>query len=368
MSSLTTRDHFNSTLPLIPVEHSHHTCKLCGGGCRSYDVLLTEREARRLDLDLWRPLLHEVPDDAPLVLLDTATGQHTLNKVDGRCVFLDSDNLCIVHKSAGLRAKPLACQFFPFQTVQTPEGTHVSLNVGCRRLIEMTPADAPLDMQEAGMLLGEVTALATIPAALPLTPDEDILFDDLKPLVADLLAILSEGTVALRFSRAAQFLLQIPVNAPPAAHPLFADLHKLVTNAPPLRPSLTALYAKAATPLTALLQHDRLIIYPPQANSYFAEVARQHLAGYQFALHRTARTGLVALLAAFVYATFAAQMLVRSGMRADHALNEAVSDGVDLFLSPAGQVALTEPNQQAFLLSLLGEGSHQRVPASNNLL
>jgi len=351
MPSFAKRTYFDSTLPLIPVEHSHHTCKLCGGGCRSYDVLLTEREARRLDLDLWRPLLNEVPEDAPLVLLDSATGQYTLNKVGGRCVFLDSDNLCIVHKSAGLRAKPLACQFFPFQTVQTPEGTHLSLNVGCRRLIEMTPADAPLDMQEAGMLLGEVTALATIPDALPLTPDEDILFDDLKVLVADLLAILSEDTVAVRLTRAAKFLLQIPVSAPPAAHPLalFADLHRLVTNAPALRPSLISLYSKAATPLAVLLHAEETVTYPAEAEPYFTEVARQHLAGYQFALHRTARTGLVALLAAFVYAVFAAQVSTGSGMRADHALNEAVSDGVDLFLSPAGQVALTEPNQQAFL-------------------
>jgi len=70
----------------------------------------------------WRPLLKEIPVEEPLVRLDSATGQYMLNRVDERCVFLDSDNLCIVHKAAGIEAKPITCRLFPLHVVQTPDG------------------------------------------------------------------------------------------------------------------------------------------------------------------------------------------------------------------------------------------------------
>src|SRR5690242_5562844 len=85
---------------LIIPKNAHHSCRMCASGCRNYDIMLTEQESRRLSLNMWRPLLNSVSDDMPLVVLDSTTGQYMLNKVDGRCVFLDTDNLCIIHKSA----------------------------------------------------------------------------------------------------------------------------------------------------------------------------------------------------------------------------------------------------------------------------
>src|SRR5437868_3485463 len=76
---------------------ARHDCHLCGHGCRNYDVMLTEPEARRLSMNIWRPLLENVPDEIPLVVFDNDTSQYMLNKKpDGSCVFLGSDNLCIV--------------------------------------------------------------------------------------------------------------------------------------------------------------------------------------------------------------------------------------------------------------------------------
>ena len=220
MSTFSSRRAVDPTLELHVTTYSHHTCRLCGGGCRSYDVMLTEREARRLDLEMWRPLLNDIPEDAPLVLLDEATHQYTLNKVADRCVFLDTDNLCIIHKSAGMAAKPIACQFFPFQTVQAPDGLHVSLNVGCRRLVEMTDADDLPDTAAARRILSEVQSVVTIGETLPLTPDLTIDYAEFTAWQDRLIAILTvpETDWARTWERwqdAARLLLEIPADEPP---------------------------------------------------------------------------------------------------------------------------------------------------------
>lgn len=299
-------------------------------------MLLTEREARRLGLDYWRPLLNGVPDELPLVLLDSASGQYTLNKVEGRCVFLDTDQLCIVHKSSGMTAKPTACQFFPFQTVQTPEGIALSLNVSCRRLIEMGDSDDPLDVGEARRLLNEVQAMETLGDTVPLTPERSIPFDELKEWITRFESVLQTEGV----SGVAALLQTLSVTDPaltPSA--LWDDLARLTVHLETLRPSLKALYGRVRPHLTPPKMTEKL-------PDFFLKVAHQHLQGYQFMLHANARAGWVALLAAFEYALGTPY---RSAPIPDHALNEALADGIDLFLSPAGKLALTEPNQSAFL-------------------
>lgn len=361
MSGFSKQQPVDPTLELRLASRSHHNCKMCGGGCRSYDVMLTEREARRLDLAMWRPLLNDVPDDTPLVLLDEVAHQYTLNKVDDRCVFLDADNLCIVHKSAGMDAKPIACQFFPLQIVQSPDGLHASLNVGCRRLIEMTDADDVPDLSEARGLLSQVQAVTTIGETLPLTPDIEIDYTEFIDWQDRLLSILAVperewAGVWDRLRAAADLLLTIPAAAPdsePLA--LFRALHKHTLNTPPVRHTLTALYHRSEAWLSDISERGIAVPMLDAPPAFFASVARQSLEGQQAALLRTARTGWVALLAALIGGAYgAAVRIAQTDQRPDHALNEATSDAIDLFLSPAGQIALTEPNQQAFLVALRG--------------
>lgn len=346
MTTFTTRKPVDANLPIQTVPDSHHSCRLCANGCRSYDVMLTEQEARRLSLDWWRDLLEDVPDDVPLVLVDPATGHYMLNKVNNRCVFLGSDNLCIIHKESGMTVKPTACQFFPLQAVQTPTGMQVSLNVGCRRLIEMGASDAPLDTSEAVRLLGEVQSIITIPETVPLTPDRDITFDELQALCEQFAEFFTQDLpFFIRVSNAAHFLLGMQ-DTSPADQPriLFRDLQRLITNALAVRPTLAKTYAEAAQILPTVIAAPTLLTeISAEYQRYMVEVARQHLLGYQFASHRTVRTGFVALLAAFAYT------MVSGRTETAHAFNETLSGAIDLFLSPIGALALTEPAQNAFL-------------------
>lgn len=110
------------------LRRQNYSCNCCGQGCRSFlvPVRAAEREAIEKQGD-WRGELKV----GELFVRHRAAGKWgygLAKRADGRCVFLDEDNLCLIHKSYGLRAKPLACQLYPF--VLTPFGGR--LKVGLR--------------------------------------------------------------------------------------------------------------------------------------------------------------------------------------------------------------------------------------------
>jgi len=59
-------------------------------------------------------------------------GYLELAKGEGnKCLFLDSDGLCIIHKELGEPAKPHMCRQFPLIPSRTPTDDRVSANYGC---------------------------------------------------------------------------------------------------------------------------------------------------------------------------------------------------------------------------------------------
>ncbi|TWT41889.1 Flagellin N-methylase [Phycisphaerae bacterium RAS1] len=58
---------------------------------------------------------------------------YELGKGDGtRCVFLDGDGLCRIHKKLGAEAKPAMCRQFPFFAAKAWDADYVSANYGCK--------------------------------------------------------------------------------------------------------------------------------------------------------------------------------------------------------------------------------------------
>jgi Fe-S-cluster containining protein len=63
---------------------------------------------------------------------DGRAGFFDLAKGEGtRCLFLDHDGLCIIHKELGPDAKPAMCRQFPFLPSRTWTDDRVSVNYGC---------------------------------------------------------------------------------------------------------------------------------------------------------------------------------------------------------------------------------------------
>ena len=107
---------------------------------------------------------HGQPDtNRPEPLYPLAKGEGT------RCLFLDSDGLCIIHKELGPEAKPNMCRQFPFLSARNWVEDRVSVNFGCSSVQEN--AGQPLEEQ--------VDEIATVVAMSnrPARPEASVFFD-----------------------------------------------------------------------------------------------------------------------------------------------------------------------------------------------
>jgi lysine-N-methylase len=110
-------------MPKIPGQR--WSCHSCGDCCRVLVGHLTPEEARRIDEQGWSNELGV----APYVRIGA---NRVLNKrPDGACVFLDENNLCMIHSRFGEQAKPLACRIFPFSVRPVVGGWQASFRFDC---------------------------------------------------------------------------------------------------------------------------------------------------------------------------------------------------------------------------------------------
>ncbi|HRX84685.1 MAG TPA: YkgJ family cysteine cluster protein [Phycisphaerae bacterium] len=141
----------------------------------------------------------------------TPEGYFVLAKGDGtRCLFLDRDGLCIIHKEMGPEAKPHGCLKFPFLVARLPQDDRVSVDFGCpavqsddgKLLAEQADdiaAVIPLSRRPA-----DTTALVPLDPEVQLTQAEaDALFERLEATFAD----AAEGDIWERFADALTVLV-----------------------------------------------------------------------------------------------------------------------------------------------------------------
>lgn len=118
---------------------THFACKSCTRCCEQPWLTLIEPEkVAALDAVDWPAAF---PDMAGRKLYRRANrGGATvveLGKGEGnRCVFLDPDGLCRIHKTLGYDAKPQMCKQFPFFAARAWDADYVSANYGCRAIQE----------------------------------------------------------------------------------------------------------------------------------------------------------------------------------------------------------------------------------------
>ena len=132
------------------------SCTSCGRCCRPWDVALEGAQRRAIEASQ----AYQVRVKANYVPLKVETpGVGELqDRGDGHCTFLDIDNLCQLHAEIGGRSKPLGCQLFPYQSVQTPDGMYLYLSFGCPPVVEGLDRDLAGNQRELDEALGEYSA------------------------------------------------------------------------------------------------------------------------------------------------------------------------------------------------------------------
>ncbi|HEY8427249.1 MAG TPA: YkgJ family cysteine cluster protein [Sandaracinaceae bacterium] len=152
-------------------------CDGSGSCCRFYgSVAFTAAEAahaRAIVEDLRLPV-------APHDLFTPITGAQlgaddvrAVAQIDGRCVFLENDGLCLLHRRGGAAAKPFPCRFYPAMLMDDGEQVRVSIGPECACAFASAGRTdgAPLVPRDARTLrdLGPDVAVMHVPDPVPLT-------------------------------------------------------------------------------------------------------------------------------------------------------------------------------------------------------
>jgi len=108
-----------------------YSCNNCVHCCKSALVPITQQEREKIEKQQdWRA---ELGVDE-LFIKHRATGDWgwaLAKRSNSSCVFLDKDNLCLIHKKRGLRAKPIACKLYPFVLNPFDDSIRVGLRFDC---------------------------------------------------------------------------------------------------------------------------------------------------------------------------------------------------------------------------------------------
>lgn len=167
--------------PVVVLGDPHHSCRACGLSCEHHIVgPLAPDFIHQLTLNhrLLTPLHPRLLSQPPLMPMPDGQG-YALNVVNNRCVFLDDDKLCLLHKHLGEDTKPLTCRTFPIVVIAAEDEIRVGLQPTCYELHQSFTDGPPL--AETPILNGSATqrppspqtSLPPIPGAPASTPCDE---------------------------------------------------------------------------------------------------------------------------------------------------------------------------------------------------
>lgn len=99
------------------LDEQRYSCRQCGWCCRWWRVQVDPADRDRILRTDWAqesPRLRGVRLFEEQMLPGQFAPSVYLARLDGQCVFLEADNLCIIHRALGPEAKPASCRRFPF--------------------------------------------------------------------------------------------------------------------------------------------------------------------------------------------------------------------------------------------------------------
>ncbi len=160
-----------------------HGCVACGACCHGSDIgPLSETELGHIAAVDWSEHLPSHIDTSALVrqVPDGRGGEVALTaQHQGRCVFLDGDKLCTIHRVAGPEKKPIPCRQFPYTLTRTPNGIDVSFSTECRAWWRARAAGEPVadELDSIRALLSDGGRVLSLPSPVPLHDGVDWSFE-----------------------------------------------------------------------------------------------------------------------------------------------------------------------------------------------
>mgnify|MGYP001606605112 FL=1 len=104
--------------------------------------------------------------------------EYVFKCVEGKCVFLDDQNLCVMHKEWGFLQKAPNCMQYPFTFTRAPDGIRVGLLFSCEGVALADPQIYPIPLEEAQQIFPVAREIVEIGETVPLTLEKQIPFTD----------------------------------------------------------------------------------------------------------------------------------------------------------------------------------------------
>jgi Fe-S-cluster containining protein len=210
-------------LPVIHIPaHARFDCHGCGACCRSHwRMTVTEPEIERFIHHDW-PAEDPRFQDGVLEGKVGADGTLTmkLKQIGIRCIFLDDDEGCRIHKVLGPAAKPDGCQLFPLAGVREPDGAiRVSIRSECESWHRSHAVGTPLARDRATLapILARFPTISTAPEWLPFgTAGRSLPWEEIAALADRLGALVGAApTLEAAFAAFGPALAAMDATVPP---------------------------------------------------------------------------------------------------------------------------------------------------------
>ena len=162
-----------------------YDCLRCEQCCRrGWPIGLAHADYDRLKTRDWGQLDPQLADRRLFVV--EGHRARTALCDDGSCVFLDEDNLCIIHKRLGYQTKPLGCRLYPFTITRTPSGNYVGVRFSCRAVAQLHGRQLTDHRKELSSFCKEL-----FPSREPTDPRSPVAFSSRAPSVpwSDILTV-----------------------------------------------------------------------------------------------------------------------------------------------------------------------------------
>jgi lysine-N-methylase len=149
------------------------TCDGSGGCCAQYPSIALDAADARRALASGMRLLPEDADAARTLMPFDGTGARrrvAMALVEGRCIQLDADGKCAIHRAAGEAAKPKGCRVYPLTFLDDGERVRVSVGFECTCVFTSAArvATDPLVETRLAADLPDGARVRTLPDVIPI--------------------------------------------------------------------------------------------------------------------------------------------------------------------------------------------------------
>ncbi len=238
-------------LPILE-KNTRFSCASCGDCCNQpwRTVIEADKAAALDDHDfssyprlVGRRYYHPPADGQP--------GFFDLAKVEGtKCLFLDTDGLCIIHKELGEAAKPRMCRQFPFISSRTRVDHRISANFGCPSVQANRGRLLTEQVDDIAQVVSASDAASKFDATVPFNGRQTITLAECDAMLDQAMDVLGEhraGNIWDRFTELLGLLAAYPRSLPGLANKQTEPAAAVAPFSQPMRAPLAARMLFAAT-------------------------------------------------------------------------------------------------------------------------